>query len=223
MSKKILRIGSQIFGSKSEAKRYIRSILLRYGDGELVSGDDEKFLLDLIRQHPEAEQKIGTGVQAFTVQLEPVWRKTRHFVLIRLDGSSTDFSFLSCLDGADKKKDVLSALRHAVSDQIVSFKSESFFGDVPLVCPYLGVPISPEEAHVDHVAPKTFRSLVDDWLKQERLSLELVSVSDPADNQWTCEMVDLTQKDSWSRFHLQWAELRITSKTANLSHAKLTH
>ena len=220
MAKRTLSIGPWSFSSKAKAKEYIRFILNKYAEGECISEEDDLFLRELILLHPEAAQKMGSGVESFSTRLDPVWKKTRHFVLIRSDGSSTDFSFLSCLDGADSKKDVVSALRQAVSDQIISFKAEAFSGDILPICPYLGVSVRFEEAHVDHAAPQTFRNLMKDWLALKGLSLEQVSISDPADNQWASEMTDSVQRNSWSQFHLQRASLRIISKTANLSHAK---
>ena len=222
MAKRNVRIGSHTFNSKKQAKEYIRSIFSRYDEGETITGGDDNFLRDLILLHPEADQKIGSGVRSFVTRSEPIWKKTRHFVLIRSDGSSTDFSFLSCLGGANKEKDVVSAFRQAISDQIISFKTKSFSGDVLPVCPYLKISIQFHEAHVDHAAPKTFRRLVSDWLALEKLTLGEVIVSSPSDNQWVSELVNSEQRDSWSRFHLEQASLRIVSKTANLSHAKLT-
>lgn len=220
MPRKTLQIGLHSFSTKAKAKDYIRSLLGRYADGETISGEDDTFLRELVLLHPEKDQKIGSGVSAFTVQIDPIWKKTRHFVLLRTDGSSTDFSFLSCLDGANKKKDTFSALRHAVLEQIVSFKAQAFSEPLLPECPYLGTSISFEEAHVDHTYPATFKRLVEDWLKKEQISLLEVSISEPSDNQWTSEMLSSPQKESWISFHLEKASLRIISKTANLSHAK---
>ena len=49
----------------------------------------------------EAAQKIGCGISHFTTQLDPEWRKHRHFVIVRTDRVRTDVSFHICIDGTN--------------------------------------------------------------------------------------------------------------------------
>src|SRR5277367_3562126 len=117
---KPVTIGSVSFKSKKDAFEHIRGILHRYKDGEKV-GEDQ-FLRDLLALHQDAVQKIGVGISHFTVSKDPEWGTTRHFVAVRVDGSSTDFSFDKCLTGKDEEGDVLGAMRDAVKGQVLAFK-----------------------------------------------------------------------------------------------------
>lgn len=55
-------------------------------------------LLELLKKgHAEADRKIGGGIQAFQVRSHPIW-KSRCFFLVRVDGTSDDFSFRKCVD-----------------------------------------------------------------------------------------------------------------------------
>lgn len=220
MAKRAVDIGNRRFESKAKAKDYIRSIIVQYKDGEVIRGEDDLFLRDLIQLHPECVGKTGVGVKSFTIQVDPIWKTTRHFVLTRNDGSVTDFSFISCLDGAHRIKDALSALRQAVSDQIIFFKRSAFSSDILPICPYLGLALNFEDAHVDHTSPYTFQYLVNCWLAESQLSLPEIQLSDSVDNQWTSYMADRAQEKSWAEFHRSRAILRVISKSANLSNAK---
>jgi hypothetical protein len=215
-----MKIGNKEFSSKKEAKDFIRTIFSRHQDDQPITGSDSEFLHDLIQLHPEASSKVGCGVSHFTTRVDPVWKNGRHFVLFRTDGSSTDFSFISCIDGKNRQKDAIKALRNAVYDQTMNFKMNAYSGEALPVCPYLNVPIEYSDAHVDHVSPITFKSLVESWLAESGISIDGIVVSPSSDNQWKTEMIDEEQRASWAGFHQRRASLRIIHKTANLSHAR---
>jgi hypothetical protein len=84
---------------KTKARDKCREIIAAIENGELVTGDDAEFLLWLLDRHPRAAEKIGQGVAGFTVQSASMG--TRCFVVHRMDGSSTDFSFQSCITAPD--------------------------------------------------------------------------------------------------------------------------
>lgn len=220
MAKIPIQIGAQIFATKTEAKNYARAILARYAEAETIIGADDLFLRDLVSIHPEAAQKIGSGISHFTTKLDPVWRKNRHFVIVRTDGSDTDVSFHICIDGSNDRRDVFEALRHAVAEQVISFQRAAFAGGTPLICPYTNKTLSFLDAHVDHAPPDTFFVLATRWMQENGIEFHDVSLVDNADNQWIRVMRDPVQEDSWRTFHQSWARLRIISRIANLSHAK---
>ena len=220
MSRVPIQIGPRLFGSKAEAKSFTRELISRYGDGEIISGVDDIFLRDLIAIHHDAAKKIGCGIAHFTVQPDPNWGTTRHFVIVRTDGSDTDFSFHTCIDGSNERRDVFHALRHAVAFQILDFQQAAFAGDVLPICPYTQSVLTSSNAHVDHAPPDTFLVLAMRWMAEETLLISDIPLVENADNQWVREMRDPRQQASWQAFHLQHATLRIISRQANLSHAK---
>jgi hypothetical protein len=215
-----IQIGPLFFDSKAAAKRFSREIIQRYVDGEKIVGSDDLFLRDLVAIHPEASAKIGCGIAHFTTQLDPEWRRNRHFVIVRNDGSPTDVSFLTCIDGSNDRRDVFHALRHAVADQVIAFQRAAFAKAAPPVCPYANAVLSVSTAHVDHAPPETFFALATRWMAENGLSITTVPLVDNADNQWVRTMRDEGQRRSWSIFHQANARLRIISRGANLSQAK---
>ena len=214
-----IQIGARLFDSKSQAKDFSRDIIRRYTEGETIVGEDDLFLRDLVAIHPEAAQKIGCGISHFTTQLDPEWRKHRHFVIVRTDGVRTDVSFHICIDGSNERRDCFHALRHAVADQVFSFQLAAL-AEGSVVCPYTQVVLTRENVHVDHAPPDTFFALATRWMNEHGLSIPTVPLVDNADNQWVRSMRDAVQQRSWSDFHRSNARLRVISRPANLSHVK---
>jgi len=213
-------VGDKTFSSREKAKAVCRRIIQSYRNGETVKGDDDLFLRDLVDLHPDASQKIGGGIDHFTVANNPVWHKYKHFVIIRENGTSTDFSFTSCIDGSSRRRDILGALRGAVSDQIIEFKRKQFSLVGTAKCPITGAVLTPHNCHVDHKQPNTFLSLVTRWIAAEAIQLGDIRISDSVDNQFVSVMADPAQNDSWRLFHRRNAVLRIISPKANLSMSK---
>jgi|GEM_PF-1461962 len=140
MAKIPIQIGAQNFATKTDAKSHARAIMARHAEAETIGGADDLFLRDLVAIHPEAARKIGSGISHFTTKLDPVWRKNRHFVIVRTDGTDTDVSFHICIDGSNDRRDVFHALRHAVAEQVISFQRVAFAGDILPICPYATKP-----------------------------------------------------------------------------------
>ena len=213
-----ITIGKLGFSSKEAARKYFRRIRDAYRDGANIVGADAADLCELISCHPEAEQKIGGGVLGFSVARDKE-HGTRHFIIIREDRSSTDFSFLSCIDGANLRKDQLTALRMEIEDQIIAFRDMVFLrGKVK--CPVLNVELQSEQGEVDHAPPQTFAALVKDWMMKSGINFESLLITPPRDNQSVARMTDEKQRLSWSEFHRNNAKLRILSKEANRAHTK---
>jgi hypothetical protein len=213
-------VGDLEFRSKKEAKEFFRTIRNRYSDGTRIAPEDDGHLRSMVAIHPEAETKEGCGIAYFTVETDTRFGRTRHFLIHRTDGSYTDISFHSAIDGRNERKDRLESLRQAVMPQVVDFKNRSFDRGEDMICPLSGRPITPESYHVDHTPPHTFQQLVDGWLKEESLLLTDVAITPPADNQYVTEMINPVQIESWTNYHANRAQLRMLSPIGNLSNAK---
>jgi hypothetical protein len=206
--------------SKKNDLACIRAVRDRYQDNEIISAAaDNAFLRELLARHPRAAEKIGVGVSHFVVTTDAVWHKTRGFVIVRTDGSSTDFSFMKCLNGENLKTLVHEALRGAVVDQILDFKNNEFARGI-VYCVFTHERLTSDSGHVDHAPPNTFDVLARRWMNENNLSLGDVQISGPQDNNYRRVMTDEEQKSSWQQFHAGHAILRVISRTGNLSHSK---
>lgn len=215
---KSVLIGGMLFRSKKAALDFFRAIRDSYNDGERVSDEEHhRKLMDLMAVHPEAEDKIGCGISHFTVETEQEFKKSRHFKIHRTDGSDTDVSFRSPIEGRNPRKDRLEALRRAIAPQIIEFQANAFEANPVHKCALTGEDVTTSSYHVDHEPPNTFHTLVDLWLVLEGIELLAVEITPPEDNQIVTEITNDRQKDSWQTFHQANARLRLLSPKGNLS------
>ena len=214
-------VGSLMFPTISKAINFYKGIRDQYENGECISETHQKYLIDLVAIHHDSKVKVGRGISHFTVELDSEFRRTRHFMIHRKDGSQTDVSFHSAIKGPNRRRDLLEALRRAVEDQIVNFKLNEFSLELELTCPLTGEVLDFKNCHVHHESPMTFIRLVGKWLKQESLDLNEVEITPSEDNQIVNKMTNQSQLESWEQFHKEASTLRLLSKLGNLSVAKL--
>lgn len=94
MPAKPVQVGSLHFPRKGDATKFFQEMLYRYDLGDKVSDEDTAILADLLLGHPEALQKIGTGIQSFSMRSGDYG--TQCFWVNRLDGTTEKFSFRAC-------------------------------------------------------------------------------------------------------------------------------
>ena len=94
MPSKPVKIGALHFDRKRDATDFFRIMLYKYDLGDKVSNDDAEILTELVAMHPEAAEKIGCGIQSFSIRTADY--NTRCFWVNRTDGSAERFSFKAC-------------------------------------------------------------------------------------------------------------------------------
>jgi hypothetical protein len=71
-------------------------------DGETLSGPDEAFMHEIIKNHSQSATKLK-DFQAFEVGQHPDFAKTRCFFVKRNDGTLEDFSVTKCIMNLENK------------------------------------------------------------------------------------------------------------------------
>lgn len=218
-----ITIAGRTFNTKSELRDYIRSIVASYENEDPLDGPDTTFVEALILYgHPQAETKIGPGIDYVIVRRNPVYTSTRGFHLFRVDGTDTDVSWTECLKPTPHYKKVIRALRVLVEPQTMAFKQRFFDENGSVPCPLTGEWITFLSSHVDHVPPLTFDVLVDRFCREFAVDLNAVLLrNELADNVYVDELGDDELAERWVRFHDEHAVLRVVSRLANLSHSKI--
>lgn len=112
---KSIQIGNMLFPTKKAAKEFVRNIVSRYEEKESLVTEDFSFVYDLLTIHPESEQKIGCGISKIFVDLDAQYKRNKCFYLERKDGSTTDFSWVSCIDGRNLRRETFDAFRNAIT------------------------------------------------------------------------------------------------------------
>ena len=213
MARKPLRFGGRSFATKKAAGDAIREVLYRYELSATLSEEDVAFMASVLGNHPEFEQKVGCGVASFQVESNG---PTRGFWITRVDGSRTDFSFLSCLTPPTAAQDARAGLRSEIRDQVVAFR-DAAFASAPLQrCAVTDEVVSATTCHVDHYDP-TFLELVDRFLAAAGLTIEQIAVVPTSDGSTETRLANAELIEVWRTFHQTHARLRIVSRRANLS------
>lgn len=221
MAKIPVEIGALRFETKAAAQDHFRKILYRYQFGERIPDPDATELEWLLERHPEVNEKLGVGIDYFSVR--SALYATRCFEVVRTDGSNTDFSFGSCVNGKapSPMSEALTALRAEVTDDILHRKREWFRdhadaeGKVP--CALTGVRISLEESHADHAPPRHFGTLAITFLAARAIEPDRSFVTRPADNQYQPLLSDRTLAQAWREYHHKLAIIRVVAKGVNMS------
>ncbi len=215
-------VNGETFKTQQALVERIRRIIDGYAPGVCVDMFDHAFLESLLAMHPEAEQKVGAGVKAFSVEDNPLYPgpRSRGLRLHRVDLSSTDFSFWECIRPTPHSKKVQRAFRAAVEPDTIAFK-QSYFDALPGrvgMCPDTGEPITFTTCHVDHRAPDTFDVLLGRFMESERLFASDVQVSGSGiDDTYQDRLIDLELERRWRDYHNAHATLEVVSVRANLS------
>lgn len=206
-----LLIGERTYRTKESAKAAIYEVRDRVKARGGTSPDDDEFLRNLVALHPDAESKVGCGVDHFEVRRNV---NNDGFWIVRTDESETDFSFIKCLYGASQEAKVQSAMRYAVLDQKLAARDLAFAGADILTCPVTGEPIRVGDCHMDHESP-TFVEIADAFAEQVGgyASIETISI----DGDIGRRFVDFALSSRWQAFHAERARLRAVSVRANLS------
>ncbi len=90
-----VKIGNLDFAKKGDALNHLKSILNSYSPEERVSVKDDSFLMEALKLHPEADEKIGIGIDHMFVRRADYG--TKCFWIRRTDGSEERFSYKSCV------------------------------------------------------------------------------------------------------------------------------
>jgi hypothetical protein len=178
-----------------------------------ITPENDAFLHELIKRHPDATKKIGVGIDHFEIR-ENAFYKQNVFWLIRADGSETDFSYRRCVSGieASHRAQVLATMRTAISDQIIDYKRPALTPDAR--CSLTGAPLDEATVHVDHDPPfvEIARAFLDDVGGAEAIEL-----TPSGDGSIGRSFLDPLMTRRWSDFHRARATLFLTTAEANMS------
>jgi hypothetical protein len=147
------------FPSQKAAKEHFKAMLARHDLGSEIKGEDAEMLMRLIALHPHAKRKVGAGVEMLYTGCVP--GKAKGFWLRRVDGSTTDFSYIRCVDGERRPwSQLLSACRQAVSADLLAAKGAYFDHHGDVECAVSGESLAFDQAQIDHKPPLTFEVIV---------------------------------------------------------------
>ena len=214
-------IAGELFNSKSALIKRVQGIIATYDDRVNIDWIDFQFMLELLELHPRSDIKIGTGVESIHIAENPIYpgRRSRGFILVRADGTFTDFSYRECVSPSSQIRKVKSAFRQAIQYQSEAFKRDFFYNSGKVVtCPETGEIISYTNSHVDHVSPRTFETLMERFIQENNIDVEtILLMNELKDNLYIDELADKDLEGRWQVFHACNAVFQVISPRANLS------
>lgn len=209
-----VELRNHVFNTQKEGIEYYKEILNR-NDLYVPLRADHDMLYQLLENHPEASQKIGCGVDYFSIGKGQYG--TRCFFIHRKDNSFTDFSYRSAVSGKGMslKRRYYDACRAVAEEQTWTFKKQAFAkGDV--FCEISGEKLEINRCHVDHKYPMTFQAIADEYW-QAIQPIDPMAFVTPKDNQFRTEWADLDLEDGFRVLHHLKADLRLLSPKINMS------
>lgn len=93
--KKPVSYGDLHFATQTEARAFLNAMLNKYDVGDRVSVSDAAILSAALVLHPEAADKIGSGIRDFSVRSADFGSKC--FWVNRTDGTTEKFSHKACV------------------------------------------------------------------------------------------------------------------------------
>ncbi|OLE14274.1 MAG: hypothetical protein AUI36_39185, partial [Cyanobacteria bacterium 13_1_40CM_2_61_4] len=207
-------VGDEVFGRKADVQKRAHDILWRYNPQEDLGATDLAFLRGLLRNHPRAREKIGSGVVSICVRVNPGFPENRNrgFWLTRTDGTGTDFSYLKCISPIPQERLFKIAARRAVAAQLDQFKTVYFQecqNEGGLVrCPVTGDWIARGDAQVDHEHPMTFDALLNEFIHARGIDTSRVEIAGLEDGAIGRSFSDRSLLRDWREYHQQRAHLR---------------
>lgn len=203
--------------TKTAALNHFKAMLARHVDDAVVEDrSDHDDLVALLERYDEAitdgPSKTGTGIDHFTRTRNNFnGYSTPSFWVHRTDGTATDFSYISGVNGQPKGRshEFYDACRAAVQDDLIAAKHRFFaeHGDertcVP--CEITGILIGFEDAHLDHAWP-SFGQIVAAFRATRAWTHEIPSgiVTLPTDAQTQSMFRPLMSPKPSRRFIMTW-------------------
>lgn len=210
-----IKLGSVTYATKTEAKASVKKLLASYSVGQQVEDWEHQMVLcDLVLMHESWKQKVGCGIAGFKVQREEK-HQSKCFWLVRVDGTSTDFSYIECFNPSSPKQKTLTAMRHAVEEQIIAFKKKAFSSATVIACAGTGKPVTWDDCAIDHVV--LFRDLAAEFSREIGVPLEDIETEPTRDGETETLLADKDILALWLEFHQEHAQLRVTTREFNAS------
>ena len=207
--RKCFQIGDENFSTQKKLEERCKGIKHNNLNSNICEVKDVSFLTNLLSRHPKSLQKLGVGLKEFSV------RKNGNdfcFWITRIDDTSEDFSYISCISPPSIQTIQNEAFRNEIRPQIQEFRDLSGDSSVCPVCRLIKTVF-----HVDHDCP-LFHDLVTKFNStQTHCNLETMK-----NKQDQIIFIDRNFAQLWIEYHQNFASLRIICSDCNLSRPKKT-
>ncbi|WP_245880821.1 DUF3223 domain-containing protein [Streptomyces zhaozhouensis] len=206
-------IGTRRYPTKKAREEAVRDILRRYRAHTVVENEEDDLLLrDLLNMHPDAEEKIGPGVDYFRVIKTPRGNHNGPEA-VHINGHREPFSYMKCLQPPSHAQRVRAAMRTEIEAQVNSyFESRRAAGT--LVSDESGAALDPADTHVSYFRGPRFHDLATQFIADVGgwEAVELTSETERGLALFT----DRQLGSKWQAHHQEHAVLGLLTSKENL-------
>ena len=206
-------IGDLEFSSKKKCEDFTRSKINSLGCCR-IGKDDQDFIFfyNLLKNHPNFNDKQGSGIDYFYIIQNQMWGKGYATMIKRTDGSNVDFSWVYCCQFKERTvmDQLTAAMRSSISKYAIEFKKRN-----KLICSICNVKnLEYFKYHVDHLNPP-FCKLKDDFLLQNVKPIPTEYTDDGKYNLTIFKDEDADFKNDWIDYHNSNASFQILCDSCN--------
>jgi len=124
-----VKLGRRIFKSKKDAMEATKRAVHKYKRNIPITNEDDphafSYFNDLIMRHRDSKEKIGCGIDYFIIRDNQITPEYGELGFVRKDGTKVNFSYKTAVNGVVvKAKQIIEAMRAAISTQITEYKYE---------------------------------------------------------------------------------------------------
>ena len=215
-------LADKTFLSKNELSIWLKDLLKTATVPYKLSEEQRNVLVELLRYHPKASEKIGLGIKEIWIERNGPLLAGNRFILVRTDDTRSDFSYKYCLgkDLPTHAQRVREAMRNAVRPYIMRYKEDYFSASKEqggyAYCEISKQRLNSSEAEVDHQAPNTFEHLVQEFLKEQRIIFRDIFLKLNSETS-RISLSDSKFKEQWINIHNQICQLTVIHKEIHKS------
>lgn len=204
-------IDNKEFKSKAKLTQFTREKIKEIGIGEIIKENENfNFFLDLLKRHPDYENKIGPGLQSFVISINKLNKKVLEISLKTIDNKIVDFSYIKCCNNNIKRCKLTQAMRNAVSDYTIKYKTNN-----NLICSLCKVEnLNYTDYHVDHYE-LSFDEIKKSFLSQKDLIIPSTFKKSEKYNTYSFLEEDKEFELLWINTHNKKCKLRILCNKCN--------
>ena len=100
---KAITLGKEEYNNIDVIKSQARNILNKYKDDEKLTGDDKKFILDLLKYHHNYDEKVK-DMDYIIASSNAEYKYSRCFFIVDKNKNRKDFSFKKCIENILEKQ-----------------------------------------------------------------------------------------------------------------------
>jgi uncharacterized protein DUF3223 len=214
-----ITIGNRTFKCKKDAIDFYKIILNSYDFGELLNRKHFNEIKNLIKLHPDFENKFNFDFDQVIV--DKVKFNTKSFQVIKADSTREVFSYLKCINGQHKPQTKFNkACRDTIQNDLREVKNNYFkkySKNGKVKCQETGILSKWDELVIDHRQPNTFSVIIDRFIEINDIDLKSVEYDEIIDGIYYFKDKVISKK--FKQYHKEKANLRIIRKEINSGRA----